>query len=247
MKYTAAEPLIADAELALKKADAAAPDWFAVVPTTPCLAEATNYGAMAYYSSPDPETGKVGKFYFNTSHPQAWSTYELEAIVYHEGIPGHHLQLALNAENADIHLVQREIHNTAYAEGWGLYTERLSDEMGLYSSDLTRLGMLSADSLRACRLVVDTGMHALGWSREQAIQYMLDHSPMDRSHVEAEVDRYIGMPAQALAYMVGRLEIDAMRREAQAQPDFDIREFHDRFLKYGAVPLATAREQVLGR
>jgi len=245
MKYRDAVPLIADAELALKKADAAAPDWFAVVPETPCLAEATPFGPMAYYSSPDPETGKVGKFYFNTSHPEAWSTYELEAIVFHEGIPGHHLHLALNAENSAIHKVQREFHSTAYAEGWGLYTERLSDEMGLYSSQLSRVGMLSADSLRACRLVVDTGMHALGWSREQAIQYMLDHSPMDRGHIEQEIDRYIGMPGQALAYMIGRLEIQDMRREAEAKPGFDIREFHDRFLKYGSVPLSTARQQVL--
>ncbi|WP_297083970.1 DUF885 family protein [uncultured Demequina sp.] len=245
MKYRDAVPLIADAELALKKADAAAPDWFAVVPETPCLAEATPFGPMAYYSSPDPETGKVGKFYFNTSHPEAWSTYELEAIVFHEGIPGHHLHLALNAENTAIHKVQREFHSTAYAEGWGLYTERLSDEMGLYSSQLSRVGMLSADSLRACRLVVDTGMHALGWSREQAIQYMLDHSPMDRGHIEQEIDRYIGMPGQALAYMIGRLEIQDMRREAEAKPGFDIREFHDRFLKYGSVPLSTARQQVL--
>ncbi|WP_159448861.1 DUF885 family protein [Demequina sp. NBRC 110053] len=245
MKYRDAATLIADAEVALAKAQAAAPEWFATVPRTPCLAEATDFGPMAYYSAPDPETGKVGKFYFNTSHPEAWSTYELEAIVYHEGIPGHHLHLALNAENAAIHKVQREFHSTSYAEGWGLYTERLSDEMGLYSSDLTRVGMLSADSLRACRLVVDTGMHALGWSREQAIQYMLDHSPMDRGHIEQEVDRYIGMPGQALSYMIGRLEILDMRREAERQPGFDIRDFHDRFLRYGSVPLSTARQQVL--
>jgi uncharacterized protein (DUF885 family) len=246
LKYTAAEPLIADAELALKKADAAAPDWFGKVPTTPCLAEATEYGAMAYYSSPDPAIGKVGKFFFNTSHPQAWSTYELEAITYHEGIPGHHLQLALCAENLDAHIIQREGFNTAFAEGWGLYSERLADEMGLYSSPLSRIGMLSADSLRACRLVVDTGIHALGWSREEAIQYVMDHSPMDRSHIEQEVDRYIGLPAQALAYMVGRLEIQDIRRQAESRDGFDLKDFHDRLLGYGGVPLSTARKIVLG-
>ncbi|MFV0634778.1 DUF885 domain-containing protein [Demequina sp.] len=245
LKYTDADTLIADAKVALAKAEAAAPEWFATVPVSPCLAEATDFGAMAYYSSPDPETGKPGKFFFKTSHPEAWSTYELEAIVYHEGIPGHHLHLALNAENTAIHKVQREFHSTAYAEGWGLYTERLADEMGLYSSQLSRVGMLSADSLRACRLVVDTGMHGLGWSREQAIQYMLDHSPMDRGHIEQEIDRYIGLPGQALSYMIGRLEILDMRREAQQREGFDIRDFHDRFLRYGSVPLSTARQQVL--
>lgn len=247
LKYTDAIPLIADAELALKRADAAAPDWFANVPESPCLATATLFGAMAYYSTPDPETGKPGRFYFNTSHPSAWSTYELEAIVFHEGIPGHHLQLALNAENGDLHKVQREFHNTAYSEGWGLYTERLADEMGLYTSQLSRVGMLSADSLRACRLVVDTGMHALGWSREAAIEYMLNHTPMDREHIEQEVDRYIGLPGQALAYMVGRLEIQAIRREAQAREGFTISSFHDAVLRNGAVPLTTLRRLVLGQ
>lgn len=245
LKYRDAATLIADAELALKKADQALPEAFSVLPTTPCLAESTNFGAMAYYSSPDPETGKPGKFFFNTSDPAAWSTYELEAIVFHEGVPGHHLHLALNAENTSLHPVQSEFHNTAYAEGWGLYTERLADEMGLYSSDMSRIGMLSADSLRACRLVVDTGMHALGWSREQAIQYKLDHSPMDRVHIEQEVDRYIGLPGQALAYMIGRLEIMDMRAAAQALPGYDIKDFHDKFLRYGSVPLSTARAQVL--
>ena len=246
LKYRHEEVLIAEAELALKKADQAAPDYFRTVPVTPCLAEASHFGAMAYYSSPDPDTGKVGKFYFNTANPAAWSTYELEAIVFHEGIPGHHLQLALHAENTALHKVQREIHNTAYAEGWGLYTERLADEMGLYSSQLSRVGMLSADSLRAGRLVVDTGIHALGWSREQAIQYLLDHSPMDRAHVEQEIDRYIGLPGQALSYMIGRLEIMSIRDEAAKLPGYDIRDFHDAVLKYGAVPLPTLRAQVLG-
>lgn len=246
LKYRHEEVLIAEAELALKKADQAAPDYFRTVPQTPCLAEASHFGAMAYYSSPDPDTGKPGKFFFNTSHPEAWSTYELEAIVYHEGIPGHHLQLALHAENNSLHKVQREFFNTAYAEGWGLYAERLADEMGLYSSELSRVGMLSADSLRAGRLVVDTGIHALGWSREQAIQYLLDHSPMDRSHVEQEVDRYIGLPAQALSYMIGRLEIMALRTEAATLADYDIRDFHDAVLRYGAVPLGALRSLVFG-
>ena len=246
LHYTSAATIVADAEAALERANAAAPDWFATLPTSACTAHATEFGAMAYYSAPDPKTGKQGSFYFNTSRPEAWCTYELEAITFHEAIPGHHLQLALNAENPALHRVQRELFNTAYAEGWGLYTERLADEMGLYSSDLARMGMLSADSLRACRLVVDTGMHALGWSRDQAIQYMVDHSPMDRGHVEAEVDRYIGLPGQALAYMIGRLEILSVREEAQSLPGYDVKLFHDLVLRYGAVPLPTLRALVLG-
>ncbi len=246
MKYTHAEVLIADAELALKKADAALEMAFGTLPVSECLATATPFGAMAYYSSPDPEQNKPGRFYFNTSHPEAWSTYELEAIVFHEGVPGHHMQLAINAENMNLHKLQREIFNTAFAEGWGLYAERLSDEMGLYSSELTRVGMLSADSLRACRLVVDTGMHAMGWTRDQAIQYMIDHTPMDSAHIEQEVDRYIGLPGQALAYMVGRLEIQSIRAEAEQREGFDLRAFHDAVLEHGAVPLSTLRQLILG-
>ncbi|WP_062377128.1 DUF885 domain-containing protein [Demequina pelophila] len=246
LRYDSADAIVADAEKALAKANAEAPKWFRHLPVSECTAHATEFGAMAYYSTPDPKTGKQGQFYFKTSDPHAWATYELEAITYHEAIPGHHLQLALAAENESVHQVQREFHNTAFSEGWGLYTERLSEEMGMYSSDLSRIGMLSADSLRACRLVVDTGMHALGWSREQAIQYLLDHSPMDREHIEQEIDRYIGLPGQATAYMVGRLEIQAIRAEAEQRDGFDIRDFHDTVLRHGAVPLETLRKIVLG-
>jgi uncharacterized protein (DUF885 family) len=244
--YTSPEAIVADAEAALARAGVAAATWFGTMPASKCPAHATDYGAMAYYSTPDLEIGKEAAFYFNTSNPSAWSTYELEAITFHEAIPGHHLQFALHAENPNLHNVQKDFFNTAYAEGWGLYAERLADEMGLYSSELDRLGMLSGDSLRACRLVVDTGMHAFGWGREEAIQYMVDHSPMHRSHIEQEVDRYIALPGQALAYMIGRIEIQAIRTEAEARPGFDIREFHDSLLRYGPVPLPTLRRLILG-
>lgn len=246
LKYLTSEAIVADAEVALERATKAAPEWFARVPKSPCRAVATPYGAMAYYSAPDVKTSKPGTFYFKTSEPTAWSTYELEAIVYHESIPGHHLQVALHAEDEELHMVQRELFNIAYGEGWGLYTERLADEMGLYTSELSRVGMLSADSLRAGRLVVDTGIHAMGWTREQAIQYFLDHSPMDRHHVEQEVDRYIGLPGQAVGYMIGRIEIQAIRAEAEKRPGFDIREFHDQVLRNGSVPLSALRTLVLG-
>ncbi len=138
-------------------------------------------------------------------------------MTYHEGIPGHHLQLAISGELEDVPDFRKHARVTAYAEGWGLYTERLADEMGLYSSTLDRIGMLSADSMRAGRLVVDTGLHAMGWTRQQAIDYFAANSPMSLTSIEGEVDRYIGMPGQALAYMIGRLAIIALSLRCRAE------------------------------
>lgn len=245
MKFRTPEAVVEAAEKALEKAKAAIPDWFGILPESDCTVEATPYGPVAYYSDPNVETGKQGNVYFNTADPASWATYELESTAFHESIPGHHLQLAITAEKKDLHKVQRDIGNTAFIEGWALYSERLADEMGLFESDLTRFGLLSADSLRACRLVVDTGMHALGWSRERAITFMLEHSPQDREQITQEVDRYIGLPGQALSYMIGRLEILAVREEAQKRGDFDIKAFHDAVLGYGSVPLSTMRRNVL--
>ena len=132
---------------------------------------------------------------------------------FHEAIPGHHLQLAL-AQELDLHPVLGELEVTAYSEGWGLYAERLADEMGLYTTPLQRIGMLTLDSLRASRLVVDTGIHAKGWTRQQAIDFLHDHTALARSSVEAEIDRYIADPGQAASYMIGRLEIDRLRADA---------------------------------
>ena len=189
----------------------------------------------------------------NTSDPTGWARYEIESTSYHEGIPGHHLQLAIAAELESVPEFRKRAFIAAYGEGWGLYTERLADEMGLYSSPLDRMGMLSADSMRACRLVVDTGMHALGWSRRQAIDYMLANSPMREGHVTAEIDRYAVTPGQALAYMIGRLEIQRIRREAEAAlgDRFRIKEFHDTVLgrrtDAAADPGAARRRVGVGR
>src|SRR5690606_5737050 len=151
----------------------------------------------------------------------------------------HHFQISLAQGLADIPLLRRVSGFNAYVEGWGLYTERLAQEMGLYSDDVALLGMLSMDSLRAGRLVVDTGLHAKGWSRQQAIDYLRENSPMPVVALEAEVDRYIAYPGQALSYMVGRLEIRRMRKAAQERMGerFDIGQFHDVVLGSGAVPL----------
>ncbi len=246
LSYRDGAQLVADATRALERAAIEAPDWFGTLPQSPCVAEEIAQGALAFYSKPIPEVGKPGRFFFNTSDPSAWKTFQLEAVTFHESIPGHHLQLGLVVENDDIHGVHTDLPVTVYAEGWGLYTERLADEMGLYSSELDRIGMLAADSMRACRLVTDTGMHALGWSRDQAIEYVLDHSPLSRRIAQGEIDRYIGMPGQALSYMIGRIELDRVRREAEQRPDFEIKAFHDAVLSNGMVPMGTLRSLVLG-
>jgi uncharacterized protein (DUF885 family) len=245
LHYRSTEALVADAERALAKAAAEAPRWFGRTPQAACVATGIEQGALAFYSSPAEDGSKPGTFFFNTSDPSMWGTFQLEAVTYHESIPGHHFQIAL-AQELDLHPIHHRLYIAGFNEGWGLYTERLADEMGLYSTNLDRLGMLSADSMRACRLVVDTGMHALGWTRDQAIRYMLDNSPMSEGQVVGEIDRYLGDPGQALGYMIGRLEIERIRREAEARlgPAFDLPAFHDLVLGHGVVPLATLRRRV---
>ena len=181
--------------------------------------------------------------------PGQKNRYEAASVAYHEAIPGHHLQIAIANELTDVPEFQRfSLSNTAYIEGWGLYSERLADEMGLYVSDLDRIGMLAADSWRACRLVVDTGLHALGWSRQQAIDYMAANTPVSVEEVTVEIDRYIGMPGQALAYKVGQREIFRLREKARAAlgDRFDIKGFHDTVLGSGAVSLPILGDLVDG-
>lgn len=241
LHFTAGPEVRAAAERALAKAKAAMGDWFGRLPKADCIVGETPSGPTAFYFPPATDGSRPGMFFVNTSDPTHWGRYEIEAIAYHEGIPGHHLQLAIAQELEDVPEFRKHAGVTAYAEGWGLYTERLADEMGLYSGPLERMGMLSADSLRAGRLVVDTGMHAKGWSRQQAIDFYAENSPLSMGTIENEVDRYIAMPGQALAYMIGRLEIQRMRREAeQTMGDrFDIKGFHDTVLDSGMVPLET--------
>src|SRR5262249_4253236 len=175
----------------------------------------------------------------NAYKPKARPRYEAEALAFHEPIPGHHLQIAIAQELKGLPEFRRHQGVTAFVEGWALYTERLGDEMGLYSGDLDRIGMLSYDAWRACRLVVDTGMHAMGWSRQQAIDYMRENSVLAENNIENEVDRYITWPGQALAYKVGQHEILELRDEARQRlgPRFDIKAFHDVVLRNGAVAM----------
>lgn len=240
LHFSTGDQIVQASKEAMERAWAAMPAWFEVLPKAPCAVEGTSQGAKAYYFPPANDGSRGGTFFANIADPGAWGTFELESLAFHEGIPGHHLQLAVAAELPDsVPAIRKYAETASYAEGWGLYSERLADEMGLYSSDTDRMGMLSADSLRACRLVVDTGLHALGWSREQAVAYMVDNSPMTEAIIRPEVDRYIVSPGQATSYMVGRLEIQRMRREAEQRlgEAFDVRAFHSAVLDSGTLPL----------
>ncbi len=239
LRYRTAEEVVAASEEAFGKARAEMGNWFGRLPQADCLVSTVTQGPEAFYFPPAQDGSRPGIFFMNVAEPSGWTKYGLEATVYHEGIPGHHLQIAIAQELDDLPEFRKHSVVTAYAEGWGLYTERLSDEMGLYTGPLQRLGMLSADSMRATRLVVDTGMHALGWSRQQALDYAVANVPTSLKSITAEVDRYIGLPGQALAYMIGRKEIVKMRARAeQTMGDaFDIKGFHDTVLGSGALPL----------
>jgi uncharacterized protein (DUF885 family) len=201
---------------------------------------------IAYYRRPASDGSRPGYYMINTYKPETRPRYEAEALAFHEAIPGHHLQIAISQELKGLPEFRKHQGVTAFVEGWALYTERLSDEMGLYSGDIDRIGMLSYDAWRACRLVVDTGIHAEGWSRERAIEYMFDNSVLARNNIENEVDRYIAWPAQALAYKCGQLEILALRDQAKQKlgERFDIRRFHDAVLRNGAVALPVLRQQI---
>ena len=242
LHHTSGRDVVTASEQAFEKARAEMPNWFGRMPKSDCLVEETQTGPVAFYFPPAEDGSREGTFFMNTADPTSWGTFEIESTSFHEGIPGHHLQIAIAQELGDaVPAFRRNAWIPAYGEGWGLYTERLADEMGLYSSPLDRIGMLSADSMRACRLVVDTGMHALGWSRQEAVDYMVANSPMALHSITEEVDRYIVLPGQALAYMVGRLEIQRIRADAEARlgDRFDIKGFHDIVLGSGLVPLET--------
>ncbi|MFE9743513.1 DUF885 domain-containing protein [Saccharothrix saharensis] len=251
LRWSTEDELITAAREAVARAEQAAPRWFGRVPEQRCQVEpvpaADAPGApIAYYSPPTPDGLRAGTYYANTHRVRERFRYQAEAIAFHEAVPGHHFQITLAQQLTELPMLRRVASVTAYLEGWGLYTERLADEMGLYSDDVARLGMLAMDSMRAGRLVVDTGLHAHGWSRERAIGYMLENTPLALVEIENEVDRYIAAPGQALAYMVGRLEILRIRAAAEEAlgERFDIRDFHDVLLGGGPLPLAVLAEVV---
>ncbi|PXX62468.1 uncharacterized protein (DUF885 family) [Nocardia tenerifensis] len=250
--YVDGEQIMFDARHALTSASAEMGNWFGRLPKESCdIVAIPDFLAAdappAYYFPPAADGSRPGTYFVNTYHPTGRGRFETASVAFHEAIPGHHLQLTIANELAHLPRFQRQsFANTAFVEGWALYTERLADEMGLYEDDLGRIGMLSGDSWRSCRLVVDTGLHAKGWTRQQAIDFMVANCPAGLAEITTEVDRYIGMPGQAVAYKVGQLEIRRQRLAATERlgSAFDIKSFHDVVLGSGSVSLPVLRELV---
>jgi uncharacterized protein (DUF885 family) len=251
MHFKTSEEVEAKAREALARAQAAVPQWFGIQPKAPCEVKVIGmheapYTTIAYYREPSADGKRPGSYMINTYMPETRPRYEAEALAFHESVPGHHLQIAIAQELSGLPEFRKHQGVTAFVEGWALYTEHLADEMGLYTSDVDRLGMLSFDAWRACRLVVDTGIHSMGWPRQRAIDYMNENSILAPNNIENEVDRYISWPGQALAYKLGQREILSLRDEAKRKlgARFDIKAFHDAVLANGAVSLPVLRQEV---
>ena len=249
------EELLMRAAWIAKKTDGRLPAFFGKLPRQPYSVDpvpaeiAPNYTAGRYVPSP-PGGPRGGQYWVNTYALETRSLYQLVALSLHEGVPGHHLQGALAYEVEDAPEFRKQFYPHAYGEGWGLYSEKLGVEMGMYETPYDHFGRLSYEMWRACRLVIDTGIHAKGWSRQQAIDYLASNTALSMHEVRTEIDRYIAWPGQALAYKIGELTIWDLRREAEAAlgDAFDIRDFHDVVLTSGGVPLdvlaARVREHI---
>ncbi|GAA4000261.1 DUF885 domain-containing protein [Sphingomonas humi] len=234
-----------------KKVDALLPTYFAVMPKTrleirPYEPFREKFEAGGSYESGTPDGSRPGVFYFNAYDLPSRTTPGMTTLYLHEGSPGHHFQISLAQENEALPNFMRFGGNTAFAEGWALYAETLGYDMGLFKDPYQRFGTLSDEMLRAMRLVVDTGLHSKGWTRDQAIAYMLANSNMGRTDATAEVERYIAIPGQALAYKLGALTIQRLRTKAQQElgAKFDIRAFHDQVLNTGALPLVVLEQKI---
>jgi uncharacterized protein (DUF885 family) len=249
-RFKSRQELIRYAESAVERAHQVLPQWFGRLPKAKVIVEP--YPAYLEKSAPGgqavPPTadGQPGKYLINAYNATEQSRAGLEATAFHETYPGHQLQGSLALERSDLHAISRYFYLSGFGEGWALYSERLADEMKLYSSDVDRLGLLSTEALRAARLVVDSGMHGLGWTRQQALEYLLANTTDPPSQIAAEIDRYIAVPGQATAYMIGNLKIRKLREEAERAlgAKFDIREFHDRVLEDGTLPLWVLGEKI---
>jgi uncharacterized protein (DUF885 family) len=252
-RFYAASPeeLMKEVAYVLKRMDGQLPKLFGKLPRTPYgIREVPSYIAArtttAYYMPPTGDGTQAGFYYVNTYDLKSRPLYEVEALSLHEAVPGHHLQIALQQELTGLPKFRRFAGATAFVEGWGLYAERLGLETGFYQDPYSDFGRLSYEMWRACRLVVDTGMHYLGWTREQAIEFMAANTALTLHNIRAEVDRYIAWPGQALAYKIGELKIRELRALAEDRlgPRFDVRAFHDVVLGGGAVPLDVLEETV---
>ena len=238
------------------RAYAAAPHYFGRLPSANCYVKAVEAyreveSPPAFYMPPSVDGSRQGQYYINTYQPAERQLHKIAAITFHEATPGHHFQIAIEMELAGLpafRTLGARMAGVAYVEGWGLYCERLADEMGLYASDQERLGMLDAQSFRAARLVVDSGLHAMSWNRDQAIEFMHERGSLPPVDAAIEVDRYTIWPGQALSYKLGQREIERARAEvADAMGDrFDLRAFHDEVLGHGSLPLETLRREIPG-
>lgn len=238
------EQLMAAVALVLKRMDGQLPSLFGTLPRTPYgIKPVPDYIApktsTAYYNAPAGDGTRAGFYFVNTYDLRSRPLYEIEALSFHEAVPGHHLQIAIQQEVQDMPMFRRFSGFTVFTEGWGLYSERLGLEVGFYQDPYSDFGRLTYEMWRACRLVVDTGIHYLGWTRQQAIDFMAENTALTLHNITTEVDRYISWPGQALAYKMGQLKISELRAMAEATlgDQFDVREFHDVVLGSGAVPL----------
>ena len=203
-------------------------------------------GAAPHYTPPRLDGGRPGTFWFNTKRPTAGTGWDTEVVAFHEAVPGHHLQLSRLQLLTSLPALQRQRSIAVFSEGWGLYAEQLAEEAGLYADERGLLGSVSTSLMRAARLVVDTGIHAFGWSRERALAFMAEHVPMPREFLASEVDRYIVMPGQALAYLTGKLEILRIRDDARQRqgPAFSLPAFHGAVLDHGSLPMPTLARSI---
>jgi uncharacterized protein (DUF885 family) len=247
------EEAIRQAAVAVKRAEARAAEYFPEPLPPPCdvtpMPEVVAVsGAAPHYTPPRLDGGRPGTFWFNTERPTPGTGWDTEVVAFHEAVPGHHLQLSRLQLLAGLPALQRQRSLTVFSEGWGLYAEQLAEEAGLYTDDRARLGSVSSSLMRAVRLVVDTGIHAFGWSRERALEFAVAHVPMPREVLAAEIDRYVVMPGQALAYLTGKLEILRIREAAERRlgPAFSLPAFHAAVLDHGSLPMPALARSING-
>ena len=251
MRYESKEQMLQIAEDTIERSYKPLDKWFTVFPKSPCKVlpappESEQHAPPAYYVAPLPDGSRDGTYFLNTYKPETKSIFEAESVAFHEAIPGHHLDRTIAVELQDVPDFQRYVASTAFVEGWGLYAEQLANEMGLYSNDVQQLGRLGNDTWRGCRLVLDTGMHGMGWSRDKAIEFFKANSPIEEINSEIETDRYIAWPGQACSYKMGQLKIEELRRKAEDElgDKFDIRYFHDEVLCDGGITLPILENKI---
>ncbi|HEY0935483.1 MAG TPA: DUF885 domain-containing protein, partial [Trebonia sp.] len=245
------EEAVSRAVAAVRRAEARAPEFFPAPLPPPCAVTpmpevVALAGAAPHYTPPRLDGGRPGTFWFNTLRPTAGTGWDIDVVAFHEAVPGHHLQLSRLQLLDELPALQRQRSLSVFSEGWGLYAEQLAAETGLYADDRGLLGAISTALMRAVRLVVDTGLHAFGWSRERAVDYAVEHVPLPPQFMAAEIDRYIVMPGQALCYLTGKLEIERLRDDARQRlgAAFSLPDFHAAVLDHGSLPMPTLARSI---